>query len=87
MATAVAAQQQDSMTIFCIFTFAQGVGNVLAGPISGALLNPVVTTDGYGYERYKALVIYTGATMMASVACVGLVHLIPKRLRGHMRSA
>ncbi|KAH0317946.1 MFS general substrate transporter, partial [Aureobasidium melanogenum] len=33
MGTAVAAEQSDAMTMFCLFSFAQGIGNVLAGPV------------------------------------------------------
>ena len=36
MGTAVAPEQGDAMTMFCIYCFVQGIGNVLAGPISGA---------------------------------------------------
>ncbi|KAI4728764.1 MFS general substrate transporter [Aureobasidium sp. EXF-10728] len=77
MGSAVAPEQDNAMVMFCTFSFAQGIGNVLAGPISGALLNSTVDTDDYGYTRYKALIIFTGATMVASTMCVGVSCFTP----------
>ncbi|TIA24328.1 MFS general substrate transporter [Aureobasidium pullulans] len=79
MGTAVAAEQSDSMTMFCLFSFAQGIGNVLAGPISSALLISDTNDHDYGYTRYKALVIFTGATMSASAVFIALSYLAPSK--------
>ena len=80
---AVAAEPNDSMTMFCIFSFSQGIGNVLAGPISGALLtaNADVDAHEYGYFRYKGLIIFTGVSMVASAICISLSYLVPTRFR------
>ena len=81
--TTVAAEPNDQMTMFCIFSFGQGIGNVLAGPISGALLtaNANVDVHEYGYFRYRGLIIFTGVSMVASAACISFSYLIPTRLR------
>lgn len=81
MGTAVAAEQSDAMTMFCLFSFAQGIGNVLAGPVSGALLLSDVDEHAYGYVRYRILVIFTGATMFASAAFIGLSYLVPSKIK------
>ncbi|KAI4735786.1 MFS general substrate transporter [Aureobasidium sp. EXF-12298] len=79
MGTAVASEQTDTMTMFCLFSFAQGIGNVLAGPISGALLSPEVDIHGYGLGKYKALVIFTGCAMFASAGFSALAYLVPMK--------
>ncbi|KAI5207334.1 MFS general substrate transporter [Aureobasidium subglaciale] len=79
MGTAVAAEQSDTMVMFCLFSFAQGIGNVLAGPISGMLLTPYVEVHEYGYGRYKTLIVFTGAAMFTSAIFAGLAHLVPAK--------
>ncbi|KAG9548770.1 MFS general substrate transporter, partial [Aureobasidium melanogenum] len=81
MGTAVAAEQSDAMTMFCLFSFAQGIGNVLAGPVSGALLLPDVEGHAYGFIRYRILIIFTGAAMFASAAFIGLSYLVPSKVK------
>lgn len=72
MATATSADPNAAFTSFCILSSVQGIGNVLAGPISGALLGPIVNFDDYGRSQYKPMVIFTGCTMAASVCAVVL---------------
>ncbi|KAI5237525.1 MFS general substrate transporter [Aureobasidium subglaciale] len=79
MGTAVAAEQSDTMIMFCLFSFAQGIGNVLAGPISGMLLTPDVAVHEYGYGKYKTLIVFTGAAMFTSAIFAGLAHLVPAK--------
>ncbi|KAI5198608.1 MFS general substrate transporter [Aureobasidium subglaciale] len=79
MGTAVAAEQSDTMVMFCLFSFAQGIGNVLAGPISGVLLTSGVDVHEYGFARYKTLIIFTGAAMFTSAVFAGLAHLVPAK--------
>lgn len=75
MGTAVTEDPSAAMPIFCVFSFAQGVGNVLAGPISAGLLRPVVQLDDYGYSRYKVMIIFTGCTMVASAVFIALSYV------------
>ena len=76
MGTAVAHEQGDAMTMFCIYCSVQGIGNVLAGPISSALLQPTFDKTDYGVSRYKAMIIFTGMAMVASACSVGLSYFI-----------
>lgn len=54
-----------SSTAFSLMGTSRGIGNVLAGPIASALLK---NTDDlhYGARNYGPLIIFTGATLMAS---------------------
>ncbi|KAL8758834.1 MAG: hypothetical protein Q9199_001184 [Rusavskia elegans] len=72
MGTAISEEPTAALATFSIFVFCQGFGNVLAGPISAALLNNGVKSDGYGVWRYKGMVLFTGACMLISAASVGL---------------
>jgi hypothetical protein len=76
MGTAVAHEQGDAMTMFCIYCSVQGIGNVLAGPISGALLHSTFDSNDYGLLRYKAMIIFTGLAMVVSACSVGLSYFI-----------
>lgn len=82
MGTAVALQTGDAMTMFCIYCFAQGIGNVLAGPVSGALLRPTVDDEEYGVSRYKSIVLLTGLTMAASACFIGVSFFVPTKRGG-----
>ena len=81
MGTAVSQEPTAALATFGIFTFCQGSGNVLAGPISGALLSGAVQRDSYGIMRYKSLVVFTGVCMLLSALSVGSWYMRPRRLR------
>ncbi|KAH7103725.1 MFS general substrate transporter [Auriculariales sp. MPI-PUGE-AT-0066] len=53
--------------VYSLFGASRGVGNILAGPISSALLSNS-TRVRYGMSNYGPLILFTGATMLAS-AC------------------
>ena len=78
--TAISKEPTAALATFCIFVFYQGFGNVLAGPISAALLTNGVKRDGYGLWRFKGMVLFTGACMLLSAASVGLWHWRPRRM-------
>lgn len=46
-----------SLPTFGVFAVGKGVGNVLAGPISAAMLLPLTDVGTYGALRYKAVSI------------------------------
>lgn len=81
MGTAVTGESTAALATFAIFCFGQGVGNVLAGPISSALLSRVINTADYGASRYKAVVIFTGCSMVASALSVGSWYLWPSKMK------
>jgi MFS family permease len=79
MGTAVTREPAAALVIFAIFCFGQGVGNLLAGPISGRLLSGAVNSTDYGASRYKTMVIFTGCTMVLSAMSVCCWYLRPSR--------
>ena len=82
MGIAVAGEDPTvALQTFGMFTLCQGIGNVLAGPISAGLLKDAVRRDRYGILRYKALIIFTGASMVLSALSVGFWYVRPRRLR------
>ena len=80
MGSAVSDEPTAIVTLVGIFVFCQGVGNVLAGPLSAALLTEGVRTDGYGLLRYRNMVIFTGTCMTVSAMSAGAFWLLPRRL-------
>ncbi|KAF5869717.1 putative mfs monocarboxylate transporter protein [Botrytis fragariae] len=68
------------VSIYSIFICLQGVGNVLVGPISGGLLGEKVVLGGYGVERYRDMVIYTGCCMAGCAGVIGGWWLRPRGL-------
>lgn len=67
---------------FSILIFLQGIGNILVGPISAALIGRDVSVGKYGAGKYQSLVIFTGICMFASAMVIALWHLRPTRLAG-----
>lgn len=46
----------------------KGIGNVVTGPVSSVLLSAEVSRDEYGIGKFKGIVSFSGAAMMASAA-------------------
>jgi hypothetical protein len=57
---------------FAMLNLGKGVGNVLAGPISGALLTRAQASglDGHGRKRYESIILFTGTSMAVSGATI-----------------
>jgi cyanate permease len=81
MGTAVTREPTSALVMFAIFCFGQGIGNVLAGPISGGLLFQVVNSADYGASRYKPIVIFIGCTMMASAISISFWYMYHSKWR------
>jgi len=81
MGTAITGDPTAALALFAVFCFGQGVGNVLAGPISSGLLSKMVDRADYGASRYKSVVIFTGCSMVVSTVSIGSWYLRPSRLR------
>ena len=79
--TALSEEPTAALATFGIFVCCQGVGNVLAGPISVGLLDGVVKKDRYGLMRYRVMVIFTGSCMLLSALSIGTWYIRPQRLR------
>lgn len=79
MVTAVSEEPSASQSMFSLFCFGKGVGNVLAGPISAGLLGLSTGTTGYGHGMYRAIVIFTGGCLLLSAGSLGAIYFKPKR--------
>lgn len=77
MGTAVTTDPATGFAAFGLLNVGKGVGNVLAGPIGGALLAARSAADkaSYGSDRYETVVLFTGSCMFVSAATIGLKYL------------
>ena len=80
MGRAVSDDASAAVATYSLLVFLQGIGNVLAGPLSGLLVKGVVG-GGYGLGRYKMLVGFTGSCLLGSAVVIGVWHLRPKGVR------
>ena len=75
MGMAISSEPTAAFTAFGLLNFGKGVGNVLAGPISGALLSRQVDIGDYGTGRYEPVILFSGSCMLLSAATIGIGYL------------
>lgn len=75
MGTEVCNDPSLAVAMYAVFVFLQGVGNVLVGPISAALLSKEIQIVSYGVSGYSSLIVFVGICMFASAAIIGLAYL------------
>ncbi|KAL8706945.1 MAG: hypothetical protein Q9201_000106 [Fulgogasparrea decipioides] len=68
MGTTLSPNPALALATLSIFACLKGIGNVVTGPVSSALVNPDVALGEYGIGRFSGIVMYSGACMMASAA-------------------
>ncbi|KAH7089753.1 major facilitator superfamily domain-containing protein [Paraphoma chrysanthemicola] len=78
MVTAVSDEPSASQAIFGLFCCGKGVGNVLAGPIGAGLLHWSNDTSGYGHGMYKAVVMFTGISLLLSAGSLSTIYFKSK---------
>ena len=66
MATAITEEPTVALPMSGVFCFGKEVCNVLAGPISAAMLLPLTDVGTYGALSYKAVVVFTRACVLLS---------------------
>jgi MFS family permease len=81
MGRAVSDDPSAAVATYSILVFLQGIGNVLVGPISNALITPSIGFGTYGISKYKSVVVFTGSCMIMSSTVIGLWYLLPRRIR------
>jgi hypothetical protein len=79
MVAAITEEPTAALPTFGVFCFGRGVGNVLAGPISAAMLLSLTDVGTYGTLSYKAVVVSTMACMLLS--SVSIVIWCPRPMR------
>ena len=76
MGTAISSDPTAAFAAFGLLNFGKGVGNVLSGPISGALIGGAnVKVREYGAARYKPVILFTGSCIALSGAIIALSYL------------
>lgn len=60
--------------LIAVFVFLQGIGNILVGPLSAALLTGPTIRKHFGAERYAGLIILTGTSSTLAALIIGLWH-------------
>ena len=78
MGSALSDDPTAALATFSAFAFEKGVGNVLAGPISAALISSPTVLSGYALSRYKGIIVFTGVCMFLSSLTIGAWYLRPK---------
>ncbi|PIA91005.1 Monocarboxylate transporter 4 [Cercospora beticola] len=82
MGTSVSSDLNAAFAAFGLLNFGKGVGNVLAGPIGGALLRNTISAGRYGVGRFDTVVLFTGSCMVISaIAMLGTCAPAIKRAR------
>jgi MFS family permease len=77
MGRAVSDEQSAVVATYSSFVFLQGIGNVMVGPITSALLSGAPDIAKYGAQQYGEVVVFVGATSMLA----GLIILVPSASR------
>ncbi|KAL3475094.1 MFS general substrate transporter [Aspergillus californicus] len=78
MCTKINVDPSSALAMFGVLCFGQGVGNVLAGPISMGLLNEAIALGSYGVIKYQWVVVFTGSCMLLSALSVVSGYLRPR---------
>ncbi|TVY45278.1 Fujikurins efflux protein [Lachnellula subtilissima] len=81
MARKVSDDPSAVVAIFSILVFLQGIGNILAGPISTALLSQRTRLGAYGILKYQFLVVFTGICMAISALTIVSWYLRPRKTK------
>lgn len=64
--TTLSDDPMAAQSIYSVLAFEKGVGNVLAGPISSALMKRRVEDGAYGIGRFEGVVLFAGGCMALS---------------------
>lgn len=84
MGTTISSDSTASFAAFGLLNFGKGVGNVLSGPISGALLDKTsVNVRTYGAATYKPVILFTGTCLALSGIILALSYLRLLRVKFH----
>jgi MFS family permease len=77
MATALTPEERTKKTLYGVWCLERGVGNVLAGLLSGVLVSGRAEGGLFGAGRFEGLVVFTGACLVLSAVAV-LGNLAPE---------
>nr|OQO30280.1 hypothetical protein B0A51_03106 [Rachicladosporium sp. CCFEE 5018] len=72
MGMAVSSEPSAAFAAFGLLNVGKGIGNLAAGPLSGALLGKGVEAGGYGVGRFGTVVLFSGTCLAVSAAVLPL---------------
>lgn len=79
--TTLSDDPKVALATFSVNSAMRGIGNVLAGPTSAALITSEVVPDEYAIGKFKGVVIYTGSCMIASSSTMVIWGIARRYLR------
>ncbi|QIW96718.1 hypothetical protein AMS68_002236 [Peltaster fructicola] len=68
--TSISSDPIAAFTAFGTLNLGKGLGNVLTGPIGGALVGSDTVAGAYGAVKYQKVVLFTGSCMLLSGATI-----------------
>jgi len=71
MGRAVSSEPSTVFVTYSIFVCIQGVGNVLVGPLSAALMTSATALERFGAGKYDRVVVFTGMTSTLAGMIIG----------------
>jgi hypothetical protein len=80
MSTSITDDETAGTIVFSLLNFGKGIGNVLAGPVGGALIANSDLTGHRASSSYRWIVVFTGTCMLASASMIWLKQLKHLRL-------
>ena len=82
---AIDSEPTAAFAAFALLNLGKGIGNVLAGPIGGALLESTSSAGRYDTRSFDGIVLFTGSCLMASAAIIVMCYVDIARLEKGLR--
>lgn len=76
MTRILCTEQSAVLTLYSVFVFLQGMGNVLVGPIAAGLMSGAINIADYGASRYKESIIFVASSSMLGAVLIGTPHAV-----------
>ncbi|KAI1134467.1 MFS general substrate transporter [Hypoxylon sp. FL0543] len=74
MGRAVSDDPSTVLSTYSIFVFLQGVGNVLVGPVSAALMTASTEREHFATGKYEGVVLLTSSSSVLAALIIGVWH-------------
>ncbi|KAI1409063.1 MFS general substrate transporter [Hypoxylon sp. FL1857] len=74
MGRAVSDDPSTVLSTYSIFVFLQGIGNVIVGPVSAALISPSSERERFAAGKYEGVVLLTSSSSVLAALIIGVWH-------------
>lgn len=75
MSTAITDDTTAAPMVFCLLNFGKGIGNVLAGPVGGALVASSRSVETSSSLSHQSIIVLSGVCMLASASTICLRYI------------